>query len=390
MSDCPVITIVTPSFNQAAYIGQTIESVISQEGAFRIEYFVMDGGSTDGSVETIRRYAELLLRGDYAIRCVGVRMEWVSGKDRGQSDAINRGLRKATGAFAAYINSDDVYSPGAFDVVSRTFLENPRADFVYGDGDVIDEEGRLQWEWLSRPYNHRVMTSYHFLWNDFTNYILQQATFWRTDVHRRIGVFNEDFHYAMDVEYWVRAGHARLNLLHVPVKLAKFRMISGTKSLSSPVAFWADYLDIFRRFCGAGKLSKFLAFYYFNWMKYRNFDLAGAATEADGIFDRWRALPEREQAELRRQSERAFPIACFLAAMELQRRGDFERAREAIRLGKDRGNWNSRRLAFFYASLNQVLGYKQARRLDTIVDRSIQLYRRKRFDYRYHRQRSAP
>jgi hypothetical protein len=234
------------------------------------------------------------------------------------------------------------------------------------------------------------MTSYHFLWNDFTNYIMQQATFWRTDVHRRIGLFDEDFHFAMDVEYWTRAGHARLNLLHVPVKLAGFRMISGTKSLSSPVAFWSDQLEIFRRRRGAGKLSRFLAFYYFNWMKYRNFDLAGARTEADSIFDRWQALLGREQAELRRQSERAFPVACFLAAIELQKRGDFEGACAAIRLGKDRGNWNSRRLAFFYASLNQVLGYKQARRLDTIVDRSIQLYRRKRFDYRYHRQRSAP
>jgi glycosyltransferase involved in cell wall biosynthesis len=390
MSDCPIITIVTPSFNQQAYIGQTIESVISQEGMFRIEYYVMDGGSTDNSAEKIAHYAEVLRRGAYPIRCAGVTLEWVSERDRGQSDAINRGLRKASGAFAAYINSDDVYCPGAFAAVLQTFREHPQADFVYGDGDVIDENGRPQWEWLSRPYDLRVLTAYHFLWNDFTNYIMQQAVFWRTDVHDRIGLFDEDFHFAMDVEYWIRAGHARLNLLHVPIKLAKFRMISGTKSLSSPVAFWSDYLEIFRRYCGAGKLSKVLAFYYFNWMKYRNFDLAGARSEADGVIDRWKTLPEDERKSLHQQCERAFPIACFLAANDLQRRGDFERAEAAIQVGKAEGTWKSRRFAFFYAVLKQFLGRNQAPRLDIISDYLIQMYRRKRFDYRYHQRRGTP
>jgi glycosyltransferase involved in cell wall biosynthesis len=114
MGDCPKFTIVTPSLNQRVYIEQTIRSVIEQEGAFEIEYFIMDGGSTDGSVELIRQYADEVNQGHHPIRCARVRIHWKSERDPGQSNAINTGLRQASGEFAAYINSDDVYMPRAF------------------------------------------------------------------------------------------------------------------------------------------------------------------------------------------------------------------------------------------------------------------------------------
>ena len=175
--------------------------------------------------------------------------------------------------------------PEAFAKIIRAFAANPNADFIFGDGDVVDERGGLQWEWLSRPYNQRVMTSYHFLWNDFSNYVMQQATFWRTRVHERIGLFDEAFHYAMDVEYWVRAGAAGLLLQHIPEKLAKFRMIAGTKSTSGPAVFWSDTLEIVRRYRGTRKLQSFLAYYYFNLAKHNGWDLAGAQEEERRALD---------------------------------------------------------------------------------------------------------
>ncbi len=147
-------------------------------------------------------------------------MDWVSERDEGQAAAINAGLRRATGDILSYLNSDDLYFPGAFQRVVDAFASDPAADFVYGDGDVIDEAGARQWEWLSRPYDHAVMTSYHFLWNDFTNYIMQQATFWRRRVRERIGDFDPTFHFAMDAEYWIRAGAAGLRL-HAPAREAR-------------------------------------------------------------------------------------------------------------------------------------------------------------------------
>jgi len=387
--DYPVISIATPSFNQASYICETIESVLSQEGAFEIEYFIVDGGSTDGSVEIIQEYAERLKRGKYEIRCAGVRLEWTSARDSGQADAINRALRKASGSFASYINSDDLYSPGAFASVIRTFAENPAADFVYGDGDVIDEGGGLQWEWLSRPYDHRVMTSYHFLWNDFTNYIMQQATFWRTSVHKKIGLFDETFHFALDVEYWIRAGHAGLNLVHIPEKLGKFRMIQGTKSLSSPVAFWSDYLEIFRRYRRDGSLHKFFAFYYFDLMRYKECNLAVAREAAEHVFRRWAVLPDDEQRKLREQSGRGYSIACFLIANELQKRGEFRQAQAAIRMARAGGSKAGLHPAVLYWRLKQLLGSAGSRLLDRAADRLIAIYRRNRFDYRYQLKRSV-
>ena len=163
----------------------------------------------------------------------------------------------------SWINSDDMYFPGSFSVVLNHFSHNPDDDFVFGDGDVIDETGTLQWEWLSRPYDLKLLKSYHFLWNDFTNYIMQQATFWRRGVFDKIGLLDDSLHYTMDIEYWIRAGENGLRLTHIPRKLGKFRMISGTKSLSSDTVFWPENLEIFRRYNGAKAMKPFLTYFYF-------------------------------------------------------------------------------------------------------------------------------
>lgn len=383
MSNIPTFTIVTPSMNQASYIDRTIRSVLDQEGAFKVEYFIMDGGSTDGSVDIIRRYGDAIDSGHYPVRCAEIRMHWRSEKDSGQSDAINRGLRQGTGDFASYINSDDLYMPGALDKVAKRFAALPRTDFVYGDGNVIDEHGNLQWEWLSRPYNHRVMTTYHFLWNDFTNYIMQQATFWRTRVHRQIGYFDETFHFAMDVEYWVRAADAGLILNHMPEKLGEFRMIRGTKSLSGPEAFWSDSLEILRRYRGANRLSIYLAYYYFNLAKHNGWNLQRAGDQAEQSLDRWRTLPARERKILERKKARGYGLACFLIGNELQRQGQRGLAASFLKEGFKVVPSAVGRPVGLYPLLKQVLTPPAALRVDRFTERLISLYRRRRFDYRY-------
>ena len=177
---------------------------------------------------------------------------------------------------------------------------------MYGDGDVIGENGELQWEWLSRPYDHRVMTSYHFLWNDFTNYIMQQATFWRRRVHDRIGYFDDAFHFAMDAEYWIRAGHAGLRLVHIPRKLGKFRLIEGTKSLSSPTVFWGDYLEIFRRY-RRGHAGTVLCRLLLQPRHPQEFHLGRTLEEGNAVFERWAGCPHRNEAH-RTSNRRGFKL----------------------------------------------------------------------------------
>jgi glycosyltransferase involved in cell wall biosynthesis len=377
-------SIVTPSFNQAAYIGETIESVLSQAGQFEIEYFVMDGGSTDGSIEIIMRYADQITAGAWPVQCAGITMEWISQCDKGQSDAINQGLRRATGTIASYINSDDLFFPGAFACVAQEFAEHGEADFIYGDGDVIDENGKLQWEWLSRPYDQGLMTSYHFLWNDFTNYIMQQATFWRTRVHGQIGHFDESLHFAMDVEYWVRAGQVGLNLRHVPNKLGKFRLIRGTKSLSSTTAFWGDYLEIFRRYRRRRGISIFFAYYYYTLAKQFDYDIERMPKREPSVFARWEQLPLHECQFMEQEANEGLALACMLVANNLCRQQRKDLAKLAFRRGQA---W-AKHMAFHPFALlyylQRAIGPRFAVRLFEWSQRLIRKYRWERYQYRYH------
>ena len=384
MRTVPRLSIVTPSYNQAPFVAETIESVLSQEGEFEIEYFVMDGGSTDGSVEIIERYADWVSRETWPVKCLGISMSWDSRRDNGQSDAINQGLRRATGDIVSYINSDDLYHPGAFQRVAAEFAARPEADFVYGDGDVIDEAGGLQWEWLSRSYNHSVMTSYHFLWDEFTNYIMQQATFWRRSVLDKIGYFDELFHYAMDAEYWIRAGHVGLKLRHIPYKLGKFRLIQGTKSLSSPTVFWEDYLEIYRRYRGSRTLGIFFAYYYYNLAKYLDFNLEQTFENGQRVFARWQMLSEEERRTLARQARRGRDLACLLVARDLLKRRLRKKAGVAFMQ-----TISKRPLLVFHPLaagylLKRAAGPLFSSTLDEWSHQLIRWYRWKRFDYRYH------
>jgi len=207
-SAMPWVTIVTPSYNQAQFLEETILSVLKQDYP-RLEYIIVDGGSQDRSVEIIQKYAHRLAW-------------WVSEKDRGQVDAINKGFARAKGDIWAWINSDDTYLPGAISEAVAFFQSNPQARFVYGNANLIDEHGNLLGPFPARQ------TDYRRLLRGFVH-IPQQATFWRADLWREVGPLKVDYYFAFDYDFWVRA--ARITPLYYVNRLwANFRLHSQAKT----------------------------------------------------------------------------------------------------------------------------------------------------------------
>jgi glycosyltransferase involved in cell wall biosynthesis len=184
------LSVITPSFNQAAFLERTIRSVLDQ-GYEPLEYIVVDGASTDGSVEIIERYADRLAW-------------WVSEPDAGQTDALNKGLRRATGEVIAYINSDDYYLPGAFETALGA-LERSDALWVAGAARFVDADDRLIEVWKpAAPWGGR-----HW-WLLAPWGVPQAATFWRRECFDRYGLFRDDMDYVFDTEFGLRlalAGH---------------------------------------------------------------------------------------------------------------------------------------------------------------------------------------
>lgn len=377
------ISIVTPSYNQGRYIEETIKSIIYQKGDFFIDYIIMDGGSTDDSVKIINKYDEFIKNGNFQPKCLGVELRWVSERDRGQAHAINKGFKIAKGEIASYMNSDDMYFENAFSIVLNHFSKNQEDDFVFGDGEVIDEYGNLQWEWLSRPYNFKLLKSYHYLWNDFTNYIMQQATFWRRDVFSKIGMLDESLHYAMDVEYWIRAGAAGLKLTHIPTKLGKFRMISDTKSLSSPTAFWPDMLEVFRRYNGAKKMSPFFSYYFYNIARNNNYNIDEAWIKRLDIFSRWKGLDKKEIDILDKEAGKGFKKACLISINKT-----FYESDKHISIKIFKNNLRKHPLLIFHPLMllfifKYLFGRTVSIKLNKQKESLINLYRQRRYQYRY-------
>ncbi|MBI2805966.1 MAG: glycosyltransferase [Planctomycetes bacterium] len=235
----PLVSVVTPSFNQGRFLRRTIESVLGQDYP-RLEYLVFDGGSSDESVEILRTY--------------GDRFFWRSGPDGGQSDAINRGLGRAQGEILAYLNSDDVLLPGAITTIVEYFRQHPEWDLVYGNAGHIDEADGYLGAYPTAPY------SFERLVQDCC--ICQPAAFWRRAVVERIGPFDESLHYAMDYEYWMRLDRAGGRLAHVPEFLACSRTHAATKTLSARLNVYREILQVSRRHAGDASFSQYYAYWH--------------------------------------------------------------------------------------------------------------------------------
>lgn len=211
------LSIITPSFNQVEFIERTIQSVISQAGNFDLEYIIIDGQSTDGTVDIIRSFAEQ-----------DTRIIWKSEPDSGQSNAINKGLAMASGDVIAYLNSDDVYLPHALQQVVENFQLYPDTMWVYGKCQIINEHDQVI-KRIITAYKNFFLQKYNYSTLLILNYISQPATFWKKGVIEKIGVFNEREHMVMDYEYWLRIGkefHPRV----INEYIAGFRSYNTNKS----------------------------------------------------------------------------------------------------------------------------------------------------------------
>jgi glycosyltransferase involved in cell wall biosynthesis len=221
----PTVSIITPSFNQAHFVEETIHSVLAQDYP-RIEYIIVDGGSTDGSVEIIQKYA-------------GQLAWWISEKDRGHADALNKGFAHASGEILAWLNSDDTYYPGAVSEAVAYLQAHPEVGLVYGDADLTDNAGRVIGRFASRQtdYNRLLRGSVH---------IPQATTFFRADLWRQIGPLDLSLFFAFDYNFWVQLSKIS-RLQYLPRLGATFRLHSEGKSVRFDDRCYPDMLKVYQR-----------------------------------------------------------------------------------------------------------------------------------------------
>lgn len=226
----PCISVVTPSYNQGKFLEQTIRSVLDQSYP-NLEYIIIDGGSTDDSIEIIRKYEDRL---DY----------WISEADHGQSHALNKGFSKATGDIFCWINSDDLLASGSLKRVAESFVQNPDTFWVTGACEIIDGDGVVKNE-ISVETNLPLS-----LWLTHMKYnraaILQPSTFWSRHAWQSIGSLREDLHYAFDFEFFYRMRSRFGAPLQLDTCLSKFRLHGDSKSVSQKELFLLEMTNIAR------------------------------------------------------------------------------------------------------------------------------------------------
>lgn len=218
------VSIVTPSFNQGQYIGRTLQSVASQAGA-EIEHVVFDGGSRDNTLDVLKNFSPPV--------------RWISKKDNGQADAVNQGICATDGEILGWLNSDDIYYPGAIANVVEFFDQNPDIDVVYGMADHIDLEDQAFESYPSEPWDFERLKE--------TCFICQPALFFRRRVVEKHGLLNESLNYCMDYEYWLRLGKAGVRFAYLEEKLAGSRLYAENKTLGARVKVHEEINDMFKK-----------------------------------------------------------------------------------------------------------------------------------------------
>jgi len=203
------ISIVIPSFNQGSYIEETLKSIFDQKYP-KLEVIVIDGLSTDNTINILKKYEKKI---NY----------WVSEKDRGQSHAINKGFKKASGDIIAWINSDDIYFPNSFNTINNFFQKKPEADIVYGNGVWIDENSKIIKCRRNLPFHYK--TWFYGMADPF-----QPEVFYRRRVLDAAGFVDESYHMMMDREWWIRMASKGMMFKHLDAELAALRKYNDTKS----------------------------------------------------------------------------------------------------------------------------------------------------------------
>jgi glycosyltransferase involved in cell wall biosynthesis len=249
MENCPTVSIVTPSFNQGRFIEETIKSVLSQSGDFFLDYIIIDGCSTDNSLEIIRKYDCLLKEGKFPVACRAITYRWLSEPDNGQADAINKGFRLAKGEIIAYLNSDDTYNPGAIAKAVDCFLRNPGIGLVYGDNNQINEDGNfVNCEKARGEFNFSTLKK--------RNVLVQPAVFIKQEALDKAGYLDPALHFVLDYEWFIRISR-RYKGKYMPFALANFRAHPQAKTFDDySLGYMAEYLAVIRKYGGRRNFSR--------------------------------------------------------------------------------------------------------------------------------------
>ena len=226
MNSLPTISVVTPTLNQRAYIEATIDSVLAQDYP-GLEYLIIDGGSTDGTLEVLASY--------------GKHLSWISEADTGQAAAINKGWQRSNGEIVAWLNSDDLYLPGAIQQVGTFFSTHPEVDVLYGDCEMIDESGRFLRNYLTKPFDLLEFV------RKTENYLPQPATFIRRHVLQNCGLLDEGLVYTMDFDYWLRVG-LKHSFAYLNLPFAQLRVHATAKSITGLGRLAGELVQVFQRF----------------------------------------------------------------------------------------------------------------------------------------------
>ncbi|VAW13812.1 Glycosyl transferase, family 2 [hydrothermal vent metagenome] len=272
----PKITIVTPSYNQAKYLEDTICSVLNQNYP-NLEYIIIDGGSSDNSVDIIKKYEDQITY-------------WVSEKDNGQAHAVNKGFKKVSGDIVGWLNSDDIYLPGTLDRVAYYFSKHPDVEVVYGNHVVTDQNNNHLWVKKELPFSIRRLEHH--------SYMSQPATFLRRSVINKVGYLDEKLYYLLDWEYFIRVGNV-CKFKHVPDVFATYRLHKIAKTAvaqSGQPEFLVEKMKVIERhrynptgnkildkgYCVLVEMLSYLARFFvvmrsnpINYLRYVNYKRAG-------------------------------------------------------------------------------------------------------------------
>jgi glycosyltransferase involved in cell wall biosynthesis len=219
------LAIVTPSYNQGRFIERTIRSVLEQ-GYPHMEYVIVDGGSTDCTPSVLERYAR--------------RARVIVEPDRGQADAVNKGIRATSAEVIGWLNSDDTYCPGGLVTVSACFARHPDVDVLYGDANYIDRDDKVIGKYYTEVWNRRRLLRRPFL--------SQPAVFFRRRVVERYGYLDDELQYTLDYEYWLRLAYAGAHFHYLPYALANTRLHAESKTETHGLRLYTELEKVLKRY----------------------------------------------------------------------------------------------------------------------------------------------
>jgi glycosyltransferase involved in cell wall biosynthesis len=292
--ELPLVSIVTPSYNQAQFLEETILSVLNQDYP-NLEYIIIDGGSVDGSLDIIRKYEHRLAY-------------WVSEPDEGQSDAINKGWRRARGEILAWLNSDDTYVPGAIRTVAQYLVTHPEVDMVYGHLNTINDGGRVIW--TTEP-----STTFDLDGLIYSTFFVPQPTvFFRKHVVHKVGMLDTSLYYCMDCDLWHRIG-INFTVRGIASLVANFRTHLASKTHDVPLEFVIERYRVARRYGGPGNAAPAAEMLAYRWAQSLTYDFA--ENHREWIEQDWASVPPEISSLLQPSKRRITSKAYLKAALAL-------------------------------------------------------------------------